>query len=97
VNHDVGDIGNHELNSGPVVGLDDQYHFMGNADFHVAMAEMVLKGFPVAHNANNSNTGTAPAPIYGAASPPGAASIAGRRTPRGRATTDEPLGAGGRR
>jgi len=26
---------------------------MGNADFHVAMADMVLQGFPVAGNANN--------------------------------------------
>lgn len=35
-------------NSGPITGLDDQYHTMGVADFHVAMADMVLAGFPVA-------------------------------------------------
>jgi chitinase len=34
-------------NSGPITGLDNQYHFMGGADFHVAMADMVLAGFPV--------------------------------------------------
>ncbi|MFB9329984.1 fibronectin type III domain-containing protein [Paenibacillus aurantiacus] len=39
-------------NSGPITGLDDQYHTMGSADFHVAMADMVLTGFPVAKNAN---------------------------------------------
>ncbi len=38
-------------NSGPITGLDDQYHTMGNADFHVAMADMLLTGFPVAKNA----------------------------------------------
>ncbi|WP_419149789.1 fibronectin type III domain-containing protein [Paenibacillus alvei] len=40
-------------NSGPITGLDDQYHTMGNADFHVAMADMLLIGFPVAKNPNN--------------------------------------------
>lgn len=40
-------------NSGPITGLDDQYHNMGNADFHVAMADMILTGFPVAKNPNN--------------------------------------------
>ncbi|NMM52781.1 fibronectin type III domain-containing protein [Paenibacillus aquistagni] len=40
-------------NSGPIIGLDDQYHTMGNADFHVAMADMLLTGFPVAKNANH--------------------------------------------
>lgn len=39
-------------NSGPITGLDDQYHNMGNADFHVAMADMILTGFPVAKNPN---------------------------------------------
>ncbi|WP_010496918.1 fibronectin type III domain-containing protein [Paenibacillus elgii] len=39
-------------NSGPITGLDDQYHTMGNADFHVAMADMLLTGFPVNKNAN---------------------------------------------
>ncbi|WP_017600080.1 chitinase [Nocardiopsis lucentensis] len=34
-------------NSGPIMGLDGQYHFMGGADFHQAMADMVLTGFPV--------------------------------------------------
>ncbi|KOP68109.1 chitinase [Bacillus sp. FJAT-18019] len=40
-------------NSGPIIGLDDQYHTMGNADFHVAMADMLLTGFPVAKNPNH--------------------------------------------
>ncbi|MBP1999092.1 chitinase [Paenibacillus shirakamiensis] len=40
-------------NSGPITGLDDQYHNMGTADFHVAMADMLLAGFPIAKNANS--------------------------------------------
>ncbi|WP_257449830.1 fibronectin type III domain-containing protein [Archangium lipolyticum] len=42
-----------DYNSGPITGLDDQYHTMGNADFHVAMTDMLLTGFPVAKNPNN--------------------------------------------
>ncbi|SEL63867.1 chitinase [Stigmatella aurantiaca] len=42
-----------DYNSGPIIGLDDQYHTMGNADFHVAMTDMLLAGFPVGKNANN--------------------------------------------
>ncbi|MEU2495854.1 glycoside hydrolase family 18 protein [Streptomyces sp. NPDC007883] len=38
-------------NSGPIMGLDNQYHTMGNADFHVSMTDMLLTGFPVAGNA----------------------------------------------
>lgn len=40
-------------NSGPITGLDDQYHNMGTADFHVAMVDMLLTGFPVAKNSNS--------------------------------------------
>ncbi|NGO73381.1 chitinase [Streptomyces sp. SB3404] len=36
-----------DYNSGPIMGLDDQYHHMGGADFHVAMTDMLLTGFPV--------------------------------------------------
>jgi len=42
-----------DYNSGPIIGLDDQYHTMGNADFHVAMTDMLLAGFPVGKNPNN--------------------------------------------
>lgn len=38
-------------NSGPIMGLDNQYHTMGNADFHISMTDMLLTGFPVAGNA----------------------------------------------
>ncbi|WP_017595502.1 chitinase [Nocardiopsis potens] len=38
-------------NSGPVMGLDGRYHTMGTADFHQAMADMVLTGFPVGGDA----------------------------------------------
>ncbi|MFF8477871.1 chitinase [Streptomyces sp. NPDC015414] len=41
-----------DYNSGPVMGLDDQYHSMGGADFHIAMTDMLLTGFPVAGDAN---------------------------------------------
>ncbi|CAM5589143.1 MULTISPECIES: chitinase [Streptomyces] len=37
-----------DYNSGPILGLDGQYHTMGGADFHVAMTDMLLTGFPVA-------------------------------------------------
>ncbi|MEO3977345.1 glycoside hydrolase family 18 protein [Streptomyces sp. CAU 1734] len=37
-------------NSGPIMGLDNQFHTMGSADFHIAMADMMLTGFPVAGN-----------------------------------------------
>ncbi|MHC3392006.1 chitinase [Streptomyces lavendulocolor] len=40
-----------DYNSGPIMGLDNQYHSMGTADFHVAMTDMLLTGFPVAGNA----------------------------------------------
>ncbi|MFG2946372.1 chitinase [Streptomyces adustus] len=43
-----------DYNSGPIMGLDNQYHSMGGADFHIAMTDMLLSGFPVAGNANNS-------------------------------------------
>lgn len=39
-----------DYNSGPIVGLDNQYHSMGGADFHIAMTDMLLTGFPVAGN-----------------------------------------------
>ncbi|TQL75554.1 chitinase [Stackebrandtia endophytica] len=34
-------------NSGPILGLDGQYHNIGNADFHIAMTDMVKAGFSV--------------------------------------------------
>ncbi|HEY1016591.1 MAG TPA: glycosyl hydrolase family 18 protein [Herpetosiphonaceae bacterium] len=37
-----------DYNSGPIRALDNVYYSMGNADFHVAMTELVLNGFPVA-------------------------------------------------
>ncbi|MFG3055106.1 chitinase [Kitasatospora sp. NPDC048239] len=42
-----------DYNSGSIMGLDNQYHSMGGADFHVAMTDMLLKGFPVAGNTGN--------------------------------------------
>ncbi|REK91599.1 chitinase [Streptomyces inhibens] len=42
-----------DYNSGPVMGLDEQYHTMGGADFHIAMTDMLLAGFPVAGNKDN--------------------------------------------
>ncbi|MET7991654.1 glycoside hydrolase family 18 protein [Amycolatopsis sp. NPDC005232] len=40
-----------DYNSGPVMGLDNQYHTMGGADFHIAMTDMLKAGFPVAGGA----------------------------------------------
>ncbi len=39
-----------DYNSGPVMGLDNQYHTMGGADFHIAMTDMIKAGFPVANH-----------------------------------------------
>ncbi|GIG68364.1 chitinase [Phytomonospora endophytica] len=38
-----------DYNSGPVMGLDGQYHNIGNADFHIAMTDMIKAGFTVAN------------------------------------------------
>ena len=38
-----------DYNSGPIMGLDDQWHFIGGADFHIAMTDMLKAGFPVAN------------------------------------------------
>jgi chitinase len=42
-----------DYNSGPIMGLDNQFHNIGNADFHIAMTDMLKAGFPVAGNTNN--------------------------------------------
>lgn len=42
-----------DYNSGPIMGLDDQYHTMGGADFHIALTDMLLTGFPVAGKTDN--------------------------------------------
>ena len=38
-----------DYNSGPVTGLDNQYHTMGDASFHIAMTDMLKAGFTVAN------------------------------------------------
>jgi chitinase len=38
-----------DYNSGPVMGLDNQYHNMGGAEFHIAMTDMLKAGFSVAN------------------------------------------------
>ncbi|GAB4215253.1 MAG: hypothetical protein OHK0022_54920 [Roseiflexaceae bacterium] len=40
-------------NSGGMTGLDGRSYSQGTADFHVAMAEMLLAGFPVGGNPNS--------------------------------------------
>ncbi|GGY35670.1 chitinase [Streptomyces omiyaensis] len=49
-----------DYNSGPIMGLDNQYHSMGGADFHIAMTDMLLTGFPVAGNAERFFPGLRP-------------------------------------
>ncbi|MCW2881065.1 MAG: Chitinase-like protein [Sphaerisporangium sp.] len=49
-----------DYNSGPIMGLDNQYHTMGVADFHVAMTDMLLAGFPVRGNAADVFPGLRP-------------------------------------
>ncbi|MEV6747449.1 glycoside hydrolase family 18 protein [Streptomyces sp. NPDC051080] len=41
-----------DYNSGSIMGLDNQHHSMGGADFHIAMTDMLLTGFPVAGDQN---------------------------------------------
>ncbi|MFE9403936.1 chitinase [Streptomyces sp. NPDC006530] len=43
-----------DYNSGSIMGLDNQYHSMGGADFHIAMTDMLLTGFPVAGDASRT-------------------------------------------
>lgn len=38
-----------DYNSGPVMGLDNSYHNMGGAEFHIAMTDMLKAGFTVAN------------------------------------------------
>jgi chitinase len=51
-----------DYNSGPVMGLDGQYHTMGGADFHIAMTDMLTAGFPVA-NTGHTFSGLRPEQI----------------------------------
>ena len=39
-----------DYNTPPLEGLDGDYYFPGHADYHVAVTEMLLHGFPVAGN-----------------------------------------------
>ena len=52
-----------DYNSGPIMGLDNQFHTMGGADFHIAMTDMLLAGFPVAGNTNNMFPALAPSQV----------------------------------
>src|SRR5262249_16766844 len=38
-----------DYNSGPIIGLANQYHTMGGADFNIAMTAMLKAGFTVAN------------------------------------------------
>ncbi|WNI17959.1 chitinase [Actinacidiphila sp. ITFR-21] len=52
-----------DYNSGSIMGLDNQYHSMGGADFHIAMTDMLLTGFPVAGNTANVFPALAPSQV----------------------------------
>ncbi len=39
-----------DYNTPPLEGLDGNYYFPGHADYHVALSEMLLQGFPVGGN-----------------------------------------------
>ncbi|HEX3780059.1 MAG TPA: glycosyl hydrolase family 18 protein [Pseudonocardiaceae bacterium] len=52
-----------DYNSGPIMGLDNQYHTMGGADFHIAMTDMLLTGFPVAGNTSEMFPALAPSQV----------------------------------
>lgn len=42
-----------DYNTPPLEGLDGNYYFPGNADYHVAMSEMLVHGFPVGGDLKN--------------------------------------------
>jgi chitinase len=52
-----------DYNSGPITGLDNQFHTMGGADFHIAMTDMLLTGFPVAGKTTAMFPALAPSPV----------------------------------
>jgi chitinase len=52
-----------DYNSGPITGLDNQFHTMGGADFHIAMTDMLLTGFPVAGKATAMFPALAPSQV----------------------------------
>jgi chitinase len=41
-----------DYNTPPLEGLDGNYYFPGTADYHVALSEMLVRGFPVGGNRN---------------------------------------------
>ncbi len=41
-----------DYNTPPLEGLDGNYYFPGHADYHVALSEMLVHGFPVGGDAN---------------------------------------------
>jgi chitinase len=43
-----------DYNTPPLEGLDGNYYFPGNADYHVALSEMLIHGFPVGGDAKAS-------------------------------------------
>jgi len=47
-------------NSGAMTALDEQDYSQGTADFHVALAEMLLRGFPINGDFNNIFPGLRP-------------------------------------
>jgi chitinase len=49
-----------QYNSGPIMGLDDQWHTMPAIDFHVQMAKMAISGFPCPKGSSNVFPGVRP-------------------------------------
>jgi chitinase len=49
-----------QYNSGPIMGLDDQWHTMPAIDFHVAMAKMAISGFACPKGSSNVFPGVRP-------------------------------------
>jgi chitinase len=47
--NDLTELTVQDYNSGPIMGLDNQYHTMGGADFNIAMTDMLTAGFTVAN------------------------------------------------
>ncbi len=46
-------VDHQDYDTPPLPGLDGNFYVPGTADYHVAMTEMMLAGFPVAHDPNN--------------------------------------------
>ncbi len=71
-----------DYNSGPIMGLDNQYHSMGGADFHIAMTDMLLAASRWRATPPRSSRACAPTRSPSVSPPPPRRATATRPRPR---------------